>query len=72
MEVKAVEILWMAGEFPVDRATREIFFHRALPESSRDANDFMVSRSASLDRRKSKRRIVGAPKQPTTIFSGKL
>jgi hypothetical protein len=30
MRVKAVENLLMVGEFPVDGATREIFFRRAL------------------------------------------
>jgi hypothetical protein len=32
VEVKAVENLLMAGEFPVDGTTRQFFFRRAIPE----------------------------------------
>jgi hypothetical protein len=71
IQVKAVENLLMVGEFPVDGATFRFFFRRALPESSRTRIGLVLSRSASLDRCASKRRMTALPTTGRRI-SGKL
>jgi hypothetical protein len=67
IQVKAVENLLTVGEFPVDGATRKFFFHRALPKSFARRARFVLSRSASLDRRASKRRMTGVPNKRSTL-----
>jgi hypothetical protein len=61
IEVKAVENLWMIGDFPVDGWTADFFFFRAIPESRPTQVVLALSRSASLDCCGPKRRIDGAP-----------
>jgi hypothetical protein len=67
MEVKAVENLWMIGEFPVHESTAEFFFAAPFREIVPMGAVYALSRSASRDRRGPKRRM-SAPKT-TQLFA---